>query len=113
VYVSVDLGVNISCVTPEETTRTGHKYAMTCLANSHTQYPLVIHEAQENQDGMQWRQKYPMYNSTNLSTHGVLDVSGQAFIFCDKDHPVIDLLKQNRELLNADITEQPLIDGQW
>jgi len=54
-----------------------------------------------------------MYNSTNLSTHGVLDVSGQAFIFCDKDHPVIDLLKQNRELLNADITEQPLIDGQW
>ena len=54
-----------------------------------------------------------MYNANNLDKHGVLDVSGQQFIFCAKDHPVIELLKQNREMLNADITEQPLIDGEW
>ena len=109
----VHLGVQISCVTPEETTRSGHKYAMTCLANSHTQYPLVIHEAQENSEGAQWRSKYPQYNSNNLDKHGVLDVSGQQFIFCAQDHPVIDLLRQNKELLNANIDEQPLIDGEW
>ena len=108
-----DLGVNISCCQPEETTRSGHKYAMTCLADTHTQFPLVIHEAVENQEGLQWRTKYPDYNASNLHTQGVLDVNGQQFIFCSKDHPVIDLLRMNKELLNADITEQPLIDNEW
>ena len=108
-----DLGINVSCVTPEETTRTDHKYAMTCLANTHTQYPLVIHEAQENVDGIEWRSKYPMYNSNNLETQGVLDVAGQQFTFVDENHPVIELQRQNKEMLNANIDEQPKIDGQW
>lgn len=109
----VHLGVNISCVTPEETTRTGHKYAMTALANSHTTYPLVVHEASENSDGIEWRSRYPAYNSSNLDKHGVLQVEGQPFIFCDQNHPVVELLRQNREMLNANIDDQPLIDGTW
>ena len=109
----VHLGINISCVTPEETTRTGHKYAMTCLANSNTQFPLVIHESQDNSEHLEWRTKYPMYNSNNLDKQGVLDVSGQQFTFVDENHPVIELLRQNKEMLNANIDDQPKIDGQW
>lgn len=103
----------MSCVSPEETTRTGHKYAMTCLANSSTQYPLVIHEAQEDGAGIEWRTKYPMFNANNLDKQGVLDVSGQPFIFASQNHPVIELLRQNKTMLNADIDSQPLIDGEW
>ena len=109
----VHLGVNISCITPEETTRTGHRYAMTSLASSHTQFPLVIFEAGEQTEGIEWRQKYPQFNANNLDKHGVLEVSGAQFIFCSQIHPVIELLRQNKEMLNADIDTQPLSDGEW
>ena len=89
----VHLGVNISCITPEETTRTGHKYAVTSLANSHSQFPLVVFEAGEHTDGIEWRNKYPQYNAMNLDTQGVLQVTGENYVFCSKDHPAIDVLR--------------------
>ena len=109
----VHLGVNISCITPEETTRSGHKYAMTSLANSHTQIPLTVFEAGEANDGIEWRTKYPDYNGLNLETHGVLTINGQNYIFCSKDHPAIDVLRQNKNLVNGDIDSHPLIDNEW
>jgi hypothetical protein len=49
----------------------------------------------------------------NLDTHGVLNVQGENFVFVSKAHPVIDLLRLNKDILNADIDTQPLIDDQW
>jgi hypothetical protein len=109
----VHLGVNISCITPEETTRTGHKYAVTSLANSHSQFPLVVFEAGEHTDGIEWRNKYPQYNAMNLDTQGVLQVTGENYVFCSKDHPAIDVLRQNHDIINSDIDQHPLIDGSW
>ena len=108
------LGVTISCCPSDETTRTGHKYALTTLADSHNSTPLVVFEAEPNSnEGMQWRSEYPDYNSNNLETHGVLNVQGEGFVFVSQHHPVIALLKKNVDVLNADITQQPLIDGEW
>lgn len=108
------LGVTISCCPSDETTCTGHKYAMTTLADSHNSTPLVVFEAEPNSnEGMQWRSQYPDYNSNNLETHGVLNVQGEGFVFVSQHHPVIALLKDNVDVLNADITQQPLIDGEW
>lgn len=109
----VHVGVNISCINPEESTRSGHKYAMTCLAKKSVDYPMVVFEAEERSEGVQWRNKYPAYNANNLEREGVLDVSGQQYLFCSKAHPVIELLRQNKEILNANIDNQELIDGEW
>ena len=109
----VHVGVNISCITPEESTRSGHKYAMTCLAKKSVDYPMVVFEAEERSEGVQWRSKYPKYNANNLEREGILDVNGQQYIFCSKDHPVIELLRQNKEILNANIDDQQMIDGEW
>lgn len=107
------LGVSISCVPLEESTKSGHKYAATSFSNSHSTYPLVIFEAGDQNEGMEWRTKYPSYNSNNLEKQGILEVTGQPFVFCDKNHPVIDLLRQNSEMLNSDIDKQTLIDDQY
>jgi len=37
----------------------------------------------------------------NLDTHGVLNVQGENFVFVSKAHPVIDLLRINKDILNA------------
>jgi hypothetical protein len=34
-------------------------------------------------------------------------------VFVSKTHPVIDLLRLNKDILNADIDSQALIDDQW
>ena len=43
----------------------------------------------------------------------MLNVQGENFVFVSKAHPVIDLLRLNKDILNADIDTQPLIDEQW
>ena len=42
-----------------------------------------------------------------------MQVFGQQYLFVSQNHPVIELLRQNASHLNADISEQPLIDGEW
>lgn len=108
------LGVSISCIPSDESTRTGHNYAMTCLANSHNPNPLVLFEAEAStQDGMQWRKEYPLYNASNLETQGVLNVQGESYVFVSKNHPAIKVLRTNKLRLKQDIDSQPLIDNEW
>ena len=110
----LNLGVTMACVPSEETTRTGHKYAITTMATTHQPNPTVVFEAEAStNEGISWRSKYPTYNAGNLDKEGVLLVSGQPYLFVSQSHPVIDLLRQNAEHLNADISQQPLIDGEW
>jgi len=108
------LGVSLSCIPSDESTRTGHKYAMTCLANSHNPNPLCLFEAEAaTNDGMQWRKDFPTYNASNLDTQGVLNVIGESYVFVSKNHPAIRVLRQNKDRLRQNIDEQPLIDGEW
>ena len=110
----LNLGVTMACVPSKETTKTGHKYAITTMANTHQPNPTVVFEAEAStNEGISWRSKYPSYNANNLEKEGVLQVSGQQYLFVSQNHPVIELLRQNASHLNADISEQPLIDGEW
>jgi len=110
----LNLGVTMACVPSEETTKTGHKYAITTMANTHQPNSTVVFEAEAStNEGISWRSKYPSYNANNLEKEGVLQVSGQPYLFVSQTHPVIDLLRQNASHLNADISQQPLIDGEW
>lgn len=110
----VPLGVSMSCVPNRECTRTGAAYAFSCLPETTNTTPLVIYqnEASTN-ESLAWRAQYPEYNINNLDTHGVLNVQGESFVFVSKTHPVIDLLRLNKDILNADIDSQALIDDQW
>ena len=110
----LQVGINISCIPSMEATKTGQRFALTCLASSHNPTPITVFEADaSNTYNVEWRQRYPQYNAGNLDTHGTLQVTGQPYLFVSQTHPVIELLKQNAELLNADISAQPLIDGEW
>lgn len=110
----VSLGVSISSIPSEETTKTGHKYAITSMAKTYNPTPCTVFSAEEaSGEGIEFRSRYPQYNTTNLEKHGVLEVQGQSFLFVSQHHPVVELLANNAEMLNAKITDQPLIDGEW
>lgn len=110
----VAVGMTCSVIPPREVTSSGHQYAITCGARTSNQTPCTIFKAAEaTEESTKWRQLFPQYNTNNLETHNVLTVTGQPYVFVDQFHPVIQLLKDNADILNADITQQPLIDGRW
>lgn len=110
----VPLGVSINCLNPDEATQTGERYACTVLPNSSNTTPVQIFEADgTSAESLAWRSKYPQYNDTNLESHGVLNIDRQPYVFVDKNHPVVEMLRLNKDVLNADIDKQQLIDGQY
>jgi hypothetical protein len=110
----VPLGVTMNCVTPSEITDLGEKYVTTALPNSVNTAPQVVYETDAaGADSVEWRSKYPNFNASNLETNGVIPVQGFTYVFVNRDHPAISLLRVNKELLGADIDQQQLIDGQW
>lgn len=110
----VPLGITMNCVTPSEVTDIGEKYVCTVLPNTVNTHPQIVFETDAaSSEGIEWRAKYPNYNSSNLETWGVLEVQNCGYVFVHHEHPVIDLLRVNKELLGADIDAQNLIDGQW
>ena len=58
------------------------------------------------QEGANWRQLYPKWNSNNLENEGIMDVKNQPFVFVHMDHPVVGLLRHNAELIGCKIDEQ-------
>jgi hypothetical protein len=110
----VPLGLSVSCLTPEEVTDTGEKYVATVMPNSINTNPLVVYEADKtSNESIEWRNRYPSYNASNLETWGVLDVQKCPYVFVHMEHPVVELLRANKEMLGADIDLQDKIDKQW
>ena len=110
----VPLGVSISCLPSDEVTFSGEKYAYTVLPLTSSTTPNHIFEAKiTTQDSEQWTRNYRQYNSSNLETHNVLEVQKCPYLFVHEDHPVIELLRINKELLANDIDGQQKIDDQW
>eukprot|EP00961_Rhodomonas_salina_P268976 3634785-Rhodomonas_salina.3 len=92
----------------------GEKYVSTVLPNSVNTAPHTVYQTDAaSADSIEWRSKYPNFNANNLETNGVLPVSGFSYVFVHHEHPVIALLRVNKDLLGADIDEQHMIDGQW
>ena len=110
----LNLGVRIGCIPLDEVSRDGSRYALTTFANSHNTTPMDVFCADtDSQEAVQWRQNYPQYNAQNLELQGVLHVNKEQYIFVHQDHPVIQVLRINRELINADIDQQTKIDHEW
>lgn len=111
----INLGVTVSCIPSEEATRLGHRFALTSFANTHNPNALTIFEADAaSTEAVMWRQNYPSYNNSNLEKEGVLELGGQQnYLFMSKNHPVVEILRTNKDILNADIDKQPLIDGEF
>lgn len=110
----IQLGVTIPSVPPCEATNTAHAYAFTVMPNSHNPNRLMLYETgQDDEEQATWRTKYPSFTASNIETHDTLVLPNENFLFIDKNHPVVEVLRQNRELLNKTIDQSQLFDGRW
>lgn len=108
------LGVSVSCLPKNEMCDTGERYTYTALPTSSVNVPYSLFEADsKTQDSQMWRRKYKEYNASNLDTHGVLEVKTCPYVFVSDKHPVIDVLRANRDLIGSDIDTHTKMDGCW
>lgn len=110
----VTLGVSISCLTPDEAAENGDRFVATALPTCTNSTPQVIYETDGSSiESVEWRKRYPQYNESNLQSEGVLEIKHQPYVFVDKDHPAIEMMRLNKELLNANIDDHELFDSRY
>jgi hypothetical protein len=110
----IPLGVKCDCLPACESTDIGHRYIMTTLPCHKNTTPQNLYSADDtSSEAVRWKQEYPQYTARNIDTHNVMEVKTHPVVFVDANHPVISLLRANKEILGSDIDEQSLVQGRW
>lgn len=110
----IPLGIKCDSLPACESTDVGHRYIMTTLPCHSNTTPQSLYNADEtSSEAVRWKQEYPQYTARNIDTHNVMEVKSHPVVFVCKDHPVISLLRANKEILGSDIDEQALVQGRW
>ena len=87
-----NIGITVSGLPRDEVVDTGHRYTYTALANSRSNAPQTLFQADSRtKESQQWRAKYSKYNSSNLETEGVIEMRQCPYVFVEVS-PVSGLL---------------------
>jgi hypothetical protein len=110
----IPLGIKCDALPACESTDIGHRYIMTTLPCHKNTTPQTLYSADDTSaEAVRWKQEYPQYTARNIDTHNVMEVKSHPVVFVDLNHPVISLLRANKEILGSDIDEQSLVQGRW
>jgi hypothetical protein len=108
------MGVTVSCLPRNEVVDTGDRYTFTTIPNTTVNTPSTLYEAGEShQQAMEWRKTFGKFTSANLATEDVLEVPNCSYVFVHENHPVVNLLRINKDIVGVDVDDQPRMDGQW
>ena len=110
----IPLGIKCDALPACESTDIGHRYIMTTLPCHANTNPQQLYSADEtSSEAVRWKQEYPQYTKRNIDTHNVMEVKTHPVVFVDRNHPVISLLRANKDILGSDIDDQSLVQGRW
>lgn len=56
---------------------------------------------------------YPGMTKEALRTEGIVQVPSENYVFVDKNHPIVDMMVENSDVLQLDMNNAELIDGRW
>jgi hypothetical protein len=56
---------------------------------------------------------YPGMTSQNLRANGIVPVPGEEYMFVDHQHPIVEMMGENQDVLQIDLANADLIDGRW
>ena len=56
---------------------------------------------------------YPGMTSENLRSNGIVTLPGENYVFVDHQHPIVEMMSENQEVLQIDLKNAELIDGRW
>lgn len=106
------IGVNIAGVVGTHATREGIKYALVVQKDTkhHINKSVVTPDEMTNSE---YLKKYPGMTPDKISTEGIVKVPGEEYVFVDSNHPIVEMLIVNEEVLQVNMKNAELIDGRW
>lgn len=106
------VGVDITGVVGTHATREGGKYALVVQKDTahHINKQLVTPDEMTNSE---YLKKYPGMTPDKISTEGIVRVPGEEYVFVDSNHPIVEMLTVNEEVLQVNMGAAELIDGRW
>ena len=57
--------------------------------------------------------RFPGMSAQSLRTEGIMTIPNENYVFVDKSHPLIDMIRENAELLHIDLEGATLLENRW
>lgn len=108
----VSLGVNLTGVDGNVFSHKGDKFAEIVFphTNWHGEKVLSQNDVRSTNN---FKARYPDYTGVSLREKGIVVIPGKDYKYVAVDHPVVDMMRANSDMLQSNIDDQLTIDGQW
>lgn len=106
------LGVNVTGVNGQHVSREGVKYSLIVTGDTKWQGERKLVEV-DDMTNNEYLRKYPGMTPDKISSAGIVKVPGEPYVFVDSNHPIIEMLAVNADMLQVNMQDADLIDGRW
>lgn len=108
-----DLGLTITGAKGNFYTGDGKRYAYITGSNEKSHHLDKVVATTNPYINSEYLRLYPGMTKDNLRTNGILEVPGENYVLVDHQHPIVEMMAENAEVLSVDIGAAKLVDDRW
>ena len=91
----------------------GERYAFLIGSNENTPNLNQIIVTTNPYVNSEYLRLYPGMTKDKLREEGIMHVPGENYVFVDKQHPIVEMMTENQDVLQIDLASAELIDNRW
>jgi hypothetical protein len=107
------LGLTINGVKGNYYTCNGERYSYLISANERSLNLDEIVATTNPYVNSEYLERFPGMTAKALRTEGIMHVPNENYVFVDHKHPIVEMMQENHEALQLDLSQAQLIDGRW
>jgi len=107
------LGLKIDGSRGNYYTANGERYSYLIGANevSHNLNQIIV--TTNPYVNSEYLRLYPGMTKDKLRSEGIMHVPGENYVFVDRQHPIIEMMSENQDVLQIDLASAQMIDNRW
>ena len=107
------LGLKVAGAKGNFYTGGGERYSYVIGANESTPQLNDVLVSTSPYVNSEYLRLYPGMTKEKLRTEGIMAVPGENYVFVDKNHPIVDMMGENQDVLQINLDDAELIDERW
>jgi hypothetical protein len=107
------VGISLSHCKGNFYTGDGDRFSYLAGAMEQTHHMEQVIATQSPLCRSEFLKQYPGCNADTVSSEGVVRFPGENFCYINKDHPVIEMMQENQDILQIDLTNASLVDDRF
>jgi len=107
------LGLNLHGIKGNYYTCNGERYAYLISPNEKSLALDEIVATTNPYVNSEYLERFPGMTASALRKEGIMHVPNENYVFVDHKHPIVEMMQENHEALQLDLSQAELIDGRW